>query len=326
MTDVLTPYLRQSEPTLALGILSRAQVAVEADAAGHRIARSCGPADGAPNVQTLQTPQFQLTRMQCDEGIHEMSIPARRERGFVISIQLKELADHQLWLNGRLTHSGYYPERGVSVLDLDDGPRFCFRTGFDSLHFYVKRAALDTLADEQGARRIRTLSWGHGAFDETLSHLASALLPALENPQYAGKLFLDHIGKALVTHLACAYGGMRFEFRVARGGLAPWQERRCKEIVIGRIAEQISLEDLANECRLSSRHFARAFKKSTGESPHRWILRRRVEIAKKMLSGCDHPIPAIAIACGFADQSHLTRVFSAMIGAPPGAWRRQRRF
>jgi AraC family transcriptional regulator len=260
--------------------------------------------------------------MQCDEGIHEMSIPAWRERGFVISIQLKELADHQLWLSGRLTHSGYYPERGVSVLDLDDEPRFRFRTGFDSLHFHVKRAALNALADDHGARRIGTLSWPHGGLDETLSQVASALLPALANPQCASKLFLDHIGKALVTHFGRAYGGMLFASDIARGGLTPWQERRCKEMVTGRIAEQITIEDLAKECRLSNRHFARAFRKTTGESPHRWILRRRVDVAKQMLGGCDHSIPAIALACGFADQSHLTRVFSAMVGTPPGAWRR----
>jgi transcriptional regulator GlxA family with amidase domain len=93
-------------------------------------------------------------------------------------------------------------------------------------------------------------------------------------------------------------------------------------LVTARIAAQISLKDLANECRLSASHFAKAFKQTIGEPPHRWLLRQRVKVAKKMLAGSKQSIAEIAIACGFADQSHLTRAFSGIIGVTPGAWRR----
>jgi AraC family transcriptional regulator len=122
-------------------------------------------------------------------------------------------------------------------------------------------------------------------------------------------------------HFAYAYGGMRSAVRVARGGLAPWQERRCKELMNSRIGEQISLRELAKECRLSISHFAAAFRQSIGESPQ---MKRRVEIAKEMLLSSGLPLSAIAVDCGFADQSHLTRVFTVMVGAPPGVWRRAR--
>src|SRR6201999_1399901 len=102
-----------------------------------------------------------------------------------------------------------------------------------------------------------------------------------------------------------------------RGGLTSWQERRCRELVTARIATQISLEDLANECRLSVSYFTRAFKQTFGESPHRWLLQQRVKVAKGMLAEAENSIAEIAIACGFVDQSHLTRVFSRIIGAPP---------
>jgi len=77
--------------------------------------------------------------------------------------------------------------------------------------------------------------------------------------------------------------------------------------------EQISLAKLASECRLSRSHFARAFKKSTGQSPHRWLLERRLGTAKQMLVDTKSSISDIAFASGFADQSHLTRVFSKMV-------------
>jgi AraC-like DNA-binding protein len=276
----------------------------------------------APDIQSLRCQHFLLTRTRCETGFRDMQMPASETEGFIVVIQLRALAVHELWLQNELVHRGRYPERGVCVFDLDDEPRFRCAGPFDSLQFYVKRAALDALADEHGDRRIDVLSWPHGTLDETLSHLGSALLPALENPQPASRLFLDHMGKALIAHFACAYGGMRVDRRLSRGGLAPWQERRCKEIVEASIAGEISLEHLANECRLSERHFARAFRKSVGETPHRWILRRRVEVAKAMLAGSEKSIPDVAIACGFADQSHLTRVFSGIVGVPPGAWRR----
>jgi AraC-like DNA-binding protein len=219
-------------------------------------------------------------------------------------------------------HTGFHPKGGVSVFDLEDDPRFFFPSPFHCLHFYVRRATLDALAAEQGARRIDTLSWPHGANDETVSHLGSALLPALNNPENAGRLFLDHVVHALNTHFAYAYGGMRSAAKVARGGLAAWQERRCKDLMESALGEQITLRELAHECRLSISHFAVAFRQSTGQSPHRWLMKRRVEAAKELLRASELALSAIALNCGFADQSHLTRVFTVMVGAPPGVWRR----
>jgi AraC family transcriptional regulator len=250
-------------------------------------------------------------------------MPVPQEDGFIVSIQLRELAEHEFWLRNRLAHSGRYPEHGVCTFNLEHQPRFRFATSFDSLQFHIRRDALDSFTSEHGGLRIDALSWPHGARDQTLSHLASALLPALRNPHWATKLFLDHIGKALIAHFVSAYGGVRVKSCPSRGGLAPWQERRCKELVTARIAAQISLEELANECRLSVSHFCRAFKQTIGEPPHRWLLRQRVKAAKKMLAGSETSIAEIAIACGFADQSHLTRVFSEIMGDTPGAWRRR---
>jgi AraC family transcriptional regulator len=276
----------------------------------------------AADIQTLQTTQFALTRVRCEADFCDISMPVLQDEGFIVAIQLRELAEHELWLRNRLAYSGHYPEHGVCTFNLEHQPRFRFSTSFDCLKFHIRRETLHNFADEHGVFPIDALSWPHGARDQTLSHLALALLPALTNPHWATRQFLDHIGKALIAHLVRAYGGARVKTNPSPGGLAPWQERRCKELVTARNA-QISLEDLANECRLSVSHFGRAFKQTIGEPPHRWLLRQRVRAAEKMLAGSEHSIAAVAIACGFADQSHLTRVFSRIIGVPPGAWRRR---
>ena len=170
----------------------------------------------------------------------------------------------------------------MSALDLEDDPRFFFLCSFHCLHFYLSRTTLEELADEHHAKRIDTLSWPHAAVDETVRHLSLALLAAFENPVTAGNLFVDHVALALSTHFAYAYGGMRAAARDTRPALAPWQERRCEELMSDSLAKDLSLGDLAKECRLSVGRFVRAFKQSTGEAPYRWLLKRRVETAKEM--------------------------------------------
>ena len=84
----------------------------------------------------------------------------------------------------------------------------------------------------------------------------------------------------------------------------------------------ITLSEVANECGLSLSYFTRAFKQSTGDAPHRWLLRQRFQHAKTLLCETQMSLAEIAIVCGFADQSHFTRVFGAHTGQAPGVWRR----
>jgi AraC family transcriptional regulator len=108
-----------------------------------------------------------------------------------------------------------------------------------------------------------------------------------------------------------------------RGGLAPWQERRAKDILSNNLDGEIGIAQVAKACGLSSSQFSRSFRRSTGVSPHQWLLRRRIEVAKRLLRDADISLSEVGQACGFADQSHFTRVFNRAAGVSPGAWRRQ---
>ena len=79
---------------------------------------------------------------------------------------------------------------------------------------------------------------------------------------------------------------------------------------------------VANECRLSSSYFARAFKQTTGTPPFRWLTNQRIVRAKELLQDPSRELADIAQLCGFVDQSHFTRVFSKSEGHSPGRWRR----
>jgi transcriptional regulator GlxA family with amidase domain len=111
--------------------------------------------------------------------------------------------------------------------------------------------------------------------------------------------------------------------RLKKGGLAPWQERRAKEMLAADLGGATPLAEIAGACGLSAGHFARAFRRSTGLAPHAWLLKARVERAMVMLRQADPSLSEIALACGFADQSHFGRVFTRSTGHSPRAWRRQ---
>jgi AraC family transcriptional regulator len=110
----------------------------------------------------------------------------------------------------------------------------------------------------------------------------------------------------------------------ARGGLAPWQLQRVAGFINAHLGEDTGVADLARQCGVSIGHFTRAFRQTTGTTPHRWLTRQRVERAKVLLSAGSLELVEIAQVCGFTDQSHLTRVFSRCERMPPGRWRRHR--
>ena len=103
--------------------------------------------------------------------------------------------------------------------------------------------------------------------------------------------------------------------------LAPWQERRAKDFLRANL-QGASLKEVARECGLSVGHFSRAFRRTLGVAPHKWLLEQRIVLSKEKLRDGDLPLSTVAAECGFSDQSHLTRVFRQMAGTSPGAWRR----
>jgi AraC-like DNA-binding protein/DNA-binding MarR family transcriptional regulator len=110
-----------------------------------------------------------------------------------------------------------------------------------------------------------------------------------------------------------------------RGGLAPWQLRRVTHYMTEHVADSVPLEDLAAQTGLSSSQFRRAFKSSTGISPHRWQTQLRILEAQELLREGNVSLADVSLATGFAEQSHFSRVFKDVVGISPGAWQREHR-
>lgn len=112
------------------------------------------------------------------------------------------------------------------------------------------------------------------------------------------------------------------EKQVTTGGLAPWQVKKVKQYIDDRISHGIPLDELAQQVRLSTSYFSAAFKTTFGVPPHNYVVSCRVEHAKQRMLSTNAPLCEIALDCGLADQSHLSRVFRRVTGTTPSAWRR----
>ena len=106
-----------------------------------------------------------------------------------------------------------------------------------------------------------------------------------------------------------------------RGGLAPWQIKRLLAHIGANLEQKMCIADLAAVTHLSVSHFAHAFRMSFDASPAALIRRRRLDRARQMLLTSDLPLAEIALACGFADQAHMSRLFRRHMDLPPGKWR-----
>ena len=283
------------------------------------------PEKQAAVIKTIQNNSLAATRCKLDVPLDAITNSPSREDAYMIVIQIRGKNSRELWLDGKPVSTEPLQAGGVVFHDLRRNPRFYFNDPLNSVNYFLQRKTLDMIADDAEATRIPELKFtpGVGVMDQVVQQLTWLILPAFDHPDHVSELFADHISLALGSHIARAYGGMRSVIAPRRGGLAAWQERRAKELMSANLRGNVSSTDLATECLLSAGHFARAFRHSTGLSPHQWLIERRIEKAHALLREGRLSLAEIARACGFADQSHFTKAYARRRGISPGAWRRQ---
>ena len=275
-------------------------------------------------VRSLRSTNIAVTEVRSDNPAHGVSAPLVREDAFLVAVQIAAYPVHEYFEDERVAPVVALRAGCTTLYDIKRDPRFVINNPFHSVHFYFPRAALNLIADNAEAPRIGDLRYqpGAGVDDPVMRALVTSLMPTFEKPEQASRIFIEHVTMAVGVHAAKTYGGMQPVVRQLRGGLAPWQMKRTEETLAANLEGDVSLADLANDCGVSVSHFSRAFRQSTGMSPHQWLLKRRVDQAKSLLRDRTLSLSDVALSCGFADQSHFTRVFARTSGLSPGAWRR----
>jgi AraC family transcriptional regulator len=267
-------------------------------------------------------PQMAITRITVPSGLREPAGPVLRERGFTISVHLRQPSCQNwgTWVDGKFLPIDHWEEGGIGIYDLESNPRAWRPSAFDSVHFNLPRATLDAFATDNDLPRLDTLSCPQGKRDDAMFGFARFIVPWLGDGVRICNLMFDYFVLMFCSHIAIAYGkGELLPRRV--GGLALWQQRRVMELIDIGLQEELRLSTLAKECGLSVSHFSRSFKRSFGTPVHRYLIHRRVEFAKSLLkSSSTMPLAEIALRSGFSDQAAFSRTFSALVGTSPKRW------
>ena len=159
-------------------------------------------------------------------------------------------------------------------------------------------------------------------FDENLQVLAR-LLASSQDEMPSFHLFGDSVVAAIIARLS-HLGATKQPAISRRLGLTKRQLTQVTEFMHDNLSRCVRLSELASLAGLSASQFGRAFKVSTGMTPHKWHLATRIEYAKRMLADRGKSLVDIALEAGFCEQSHFTRAFTAANGVSPHAWRRSR--
>lgn len=229
-------------------------------------------------------------------------------------------------------------DRGMIVgLSLKSGHRRRIREGsrrhdriFERNAIYIREFDVDYSATAEGAfefflfelpaRSDLRLRPTNDAVDPLLGALARRMCGWIAQPHLQTPLFLQEAGERVMEHLAAVHADTRRLRRPAR--LSPTEVARAKDLLMSGSMDQIHLDDVARALNMPRGRFFRGFRETTGVSPYQWLIDRRLENARLLLRLTREPLVDIALACGFSDQSHFTRMFQRSQGVSPARWRR----
>jgi AraC family transcriptional regulator len=287
----------------------------------------------------LNTPH---TVGRCISGIHASAImevhhedtgdffshPLACDDAYLVFLNLEQVSSCEVWLNGRSLGELNPAVGGTRIFHLAEDFAIRVHGPFHALALYIPQELIGAMADEHRKVDVRAPEriLGRPGKDPVIQGIGHCMLPIMQEYSPLRQPFVDYLLMSLGSHLLHNYGEtQRPAAALPIRGLAPWQERRAKELMQANLQDKVSLDLLAKSCRLSSSAFAKGFKESTGTTPYQWFISRRVEYAMQLM--CDEKLSLmdIGLQAGFADQSHFTRVFAEKIGMSPGVWRSGRR-
>ncbi|WP_157956487.1 AraC family transcriptional regulator [Dyella sp. C11] len=261
-----------------------------------------------------------MTDIRRNVPMQAPSAPLPRDRSYLIAVNLKPLQEHEIWLNGESVSGGPLSEGAVIATDLQQDPVFFVAGPSHLIWFHVPMELLSI--DERAESCALYCATGKAIDDPFVGVLARTMQSLLTCGHRPSQTLVDHLFLALRGHLLDTYATTPTE--QARGnnrGLMPWQHRRTTTLIMENLTTGVSLQVMADACQLAPSTFLRAFRNTFGETPHQWLIGKRIDRALDLMTDRCISLADIALSVGFSDQSHFTRAFAGRMGVSPGAWR-----
>jgi AraC family transcriptional regulator len=202
-----------------------------------------------------------------------------------------------------------------------------FKVGLESavktLHLYIRRWLVEDMAAEFGCPAGMSLTPWLCESDALIEQLALEVGRASHSREHVEGAYVDHLASAIAARiLRRNMAALRPEREVVRQGLCGTRLKRVVDYIEANLGGDVGLNALSAASGLSVSHFVRQFKLATGQSPHQFVLHRRVDRAKRLLGRADESIAQIAFVCGFSNQEHLTHTFKRLTGGTPALYRK----
>lgn len=186
---------------------------------------------------------------------------------------------------------------------------------------YLSQDFIDRATTDFEAHQSARLVLSCGPQDALVRSIGVSLATELDAGMPTGKLYAESLVNALAVHLLRHYSTDAVVPDLQFGGLPSHKFRRVAEFIDAHLDRDLALAEIAEEANLSLYHFSRAFKQTTGQTPIQFVMHRRIERAKQLLSASETPLAEIALTVGFKNQSHFSTLFRKLTEMTPKAWR-----
>ncbi len=213
---------------------------------------------------------------------------------------------------------------GLSPLGVSEDFTYVSKEVEEMLHIFLSPGLFTALAKHTSRDfTAASVRYDAGLYDPLIERIAAEIIGELRVETSCGSLLIETLADALAVRLLNSYSSLSVDpFRESRGshGLDERRLQRAIDYIHANLTKEITVEDLAGAASLSRFHFSRMFKTVTGQSPHRFISRLRLELSKSLLTE-GRSIADVAHHCGFSSESNFVRSFRRVTGVTPGRYR-----
>lgn len=248
-------------------------------------------------------------------------LAAHRHREHVVLVSLTDGCKGELITSSGIGVRGTQKRGNICVLPSGLQHQAALEGRSEHLALYVDPSLITKAAAEARLSGSIEIAERYTRADRVISSIGMALLEELDSEGLSGRLYAESLGNVLAVHLLRHYAISTAQPLTFTGGLSASRLRQVTDFIADNYSKDLKLNELAQVAGMSSFHFAREFKRTTGTTPHQYLIKFRVERAKALLAKNELPLTEVGLRSGFSHQSHFTRLFRRITGTTPHSYR-----